>query len=186
MLRIFIGVKVHLSVDLLTLFHRLKQRCDDIKISWTRIDNFHFTIRFIGEVPEDYINSISLLLEKIAKNHPSFITEFTHVGFFESNSRPRVLFGEIQPVDALLTIKKQIDLALTELGVEIEKRDYRPHVTFGRIKNCSRHTLDATLGDVHQINLAKEPVVVKSIQLFESQLTNVGPIYKILRNFELL
>jgi len=77
-----------------------------------------------------------------------------------------------------------IESSLAPLGIARETRPFNPHITLGRNKgHYNFKTLFELLAEKEDIFLAE--CQATSFQLFSSQLTPAGPLYKILEEISL-
>lgn len=90
---------------------------------------FHLTVEFLGEIPEEKIESIKNIMNKISAK--SFSLELEEIGFFPRKEGDIHWIG-IEKNEELLKIKSQLYNMLKEEGVKLEKRRYKPHLTIGR------------------------------------------------------
>jgi 2'-5' RNA ligase len=140
-------------------------------VKWVEIENFHLTLRFIGEVPERYVDEIKEILDEVSQYVESFRITLEGFGGFPSLSSPRVLWIGIK--DGLNDLEKIFDLIerrLVKKGIPKEKKPFSPHLTLGRVKENIKILQD--------FDFKKEEILIEEIILFESILTPQGPIYK--------
>jgi 2'-5' RNA ligase len=103
---------------------------------WIEREAYHITLSFIGEVEGRAIDEICQALATV-KARP-FTLQLRAMGCFGS-SRPRALYAGVSPSDELTTLQGAQARAITNTGIELEKRKYRPHVTLARFKSKSRN-----------------------------------------------
>jgi len=107
----------------------------DARISWTRIDNMHITLKFLGDVDITRIERIGTVLEGALRDFKKFKVAIEGVGVFPDTRRPRVLWvSGVSENHLLEDMAAKIELALKELGFEAEKRKFTIHLTIGRVK----------------------------------------------------
>lgn len=129
-------------------------RARSIKGRWKHIDNFHLTLKFLGEVSQEKLSLLDNLLNSIAFSNQRFWIKLDQVGYFDGNDSIRVIWigvdGEIEKLNELYY---KIENQLYSIGFEKEKRQYKPHITiaqdvvfnhsFENIKNIfSKHRFD--------------------------------------------
>ena len=141
-------------------------------------ENFHITIRFIGEVPDYVVNEIrSQVLPKI-KFKP-FVVKLAGVGAFPSPSNARVVWIGIQKgFEELKAIRDQVDKLLTDLGLRLEQEEFAPHITLARIKDRGNPAIYKFIMDNANVEVGEQEV--RSVRLKKSTLTPRGPIYETL------
>ena len=94
-------------------------------------DQFHLTLRFIGEVEQGTFYEIGEALAGVS--HPPFELALKGLGQFPPRGAPHTLWvGVDDPAGALPALRRRIERALGEAGLEPERRKFTPHVTLGR------------------------------------------------------
>ncbi len=138
-------------------------------------EQFHLSLRFIGEVPEIVFSDIADSLSKI-KGKP-FSLSLSQVGTFPSSKSPRVLWTGVDKNEELMRLQKKIESQLNRLGVKGDKRKFTPHITLGRIKTDK----PGRIGNFLVLNnlYKSQAFEVESFQLFSSVLTPKGAIYRV-------
>jgi len=182
-MRVFIGIKVPDDISKeLKRFLREEVSGHFKRMKEVEEENFHITLRFIGEVDEGKVEEIKARLEGIRFRR--FYVTVKGVGFFPSPpSPPRVLWvgGES---DEITDLKREIDKALASVGFPPEQ-NFVSHITLGRIKSVEPPEKARRISDKHKEKYFGE-FEVKEFILFESKLTSSGPIYSIIKNFPLV
>lgn len=181
--RIFIALKIDLTEKNRILIEKLKSSFAKSKIRWTSEDNYHLTLKFLGEIPAYFINSIELLLTQTLSEFSEFNFELKGLGTFGGN-KPKVIWMGIQATDVLNSLQNRIDDTLVELGFEKEKRPFSPHLTLGRIKYLKDPAYFSQVIQEYQ-NKPFQIININKIVLFESFLKSEGPVYKSLKEFNL-
>ena len=184
MKRTFIAIKMPLSKQKQELVFNIQQELKDEKIKWVDLWNMHVTLFFLGDTKVDLIAAISENIKKQLADVKSLKLKMSGIGVFKSLADPKVVFVEIEASDELKNLKSRIDQAIIPFGFKNDKREFKPHLTLGRIKFIRDKTNLKTVlesskfqdfGDIH----------VGEVLLYESILTPKGPIYKLLARFAL-
>jgi 2'-5' RNA ligase len=92
-------------------------------------DQMHLTLAFLGEQPDDLIESAHHALEGIA--FPAFEMQLSGLGTFGSRE-PTVLWAGIRDATQVKALHDRILPALHGAGLPLERRRFRPHVTIAR------------------------------------------------------
>jgi len=146
-------------------------------VGWVRTEGMHLTLKFLGEVSESQLSEIENALESAAGGTGSVKFTVGGLGVFPNPRNPRVVWLGIQPEDdRLFRLQERIDRALAPLGFPPEKRDFRPHLTLGRVK--SSHDLDGLMKAmaVHHHFSAGECTLAE-LHLIQSELKREGAVY---------
>ncbi len=138
-------------------------------------ENFHITIKFLGEISEKEIPLIREIVIKHTKFFKPFEISFEGVGAFPSISYPRVIWvGIVKNREKLSNLASNISADLEKTGFHKESRGFHPHVTIARVKKPSSQ-LKKTINEFQGESFGQ--MVVRAIRLKKSVLTPQGPIY---------
>jgi 2'-5' RNA ligase len=168
MIRIFTAID--LPLDIKNSLNSL--RCKIKGARWIGPDQMHLTLSFIGEVPQGKLREITETLDQISY-HP-FSIKLQGVGHFGL----KAFWVGVALNDDLSFLKEEIDQKLKGLGIEIDSRNFRPHITLARLKDAGL----ANLLEEFSLYESREFEVDKFI-LYSSNLTQAGAIYSIESEF---
>lgn len=101
-------------------------------IRWIPAENFHLTLRFIGEFPIAQIELLTQQVQQAINNAPDFTLEFDKIAIFPSRHKPRVLIVDIKNNSALSQLAQAIEDGVQKAGLAAETRPFRPHLSLGR------------------------------------------------------
>jgi 2'-5' RNA ligase len=140
---------------------------------WVPPENFHLTLRFIGETPKHRAEEIDEAL--LAIRARGFSLAIAGIGTFAKGGRAVTLWAGVERNTALDHLQAKIETALQRAGCEPERRRFSPHVTLARLDNVPEATL---AGFVQAHNLFRaEPVPVEHFTLFSSHLGKDQAVY---------
>ena len=154
----------------------LDRLCEGLPgIRWSDRGQFHLTLRFIGEVEQGTFYEIGEALANVS--HPPFELALKGLGQFPPRGAPHTLWvGIDDPAGALATLRRRIERALGEVGLEPERRKFTPHVTLGRLRGPPPEERLASY--LFRRNLFRsERFPVSSFGLYASQLRPEGSLY---------
>ena len=140
---------------------------------WVPADNFHLTIRFIGEVPPHRAEEIDLALAALSGR--GFSLTLTGVGTFAKAGRDTQLWIGIDRNPSIEHLQNKIETALQRAGLPAERRRFTPHVTLARLDNAVPAKLAAFV-QAHNLFRA-EPFAVDHFTLFSSLLGKEAAVY---------
>lgn len=149
-------------------------------VRWVAPENFHFTIKFLGPVPEENIEGIASALKEAVSSVSRFVIAARGIGIFPDIRRPRVIWVGLDGKN-LERLVRAVESVLEPLGFAPESRPFQPHLTLGR---WSRQE---TRGEVLRKEIARwthtafGEFPVEHVTLFQSVLNPRGAVYMALR-----
>jgi len=176
MKRTFIAVKIVPEEKMLRILKHLRESLSDGKIKWIEPDILHITLFFLGDTDEKLIPVISEKLKQISLEFTSFELEFEGIGIFKNIRDPRVIWAGTRENNVIRKLKSRIDEELIRLGFEGEKREFRPHLTIGRIKWIRNRSILEEMVKFYK-NCEIQRAEIKEIIYYESILRPDGPEY---------
>ena len=149
----------------------VKEELSDLSCSlagarWVPTDNFHLTLRFIGETPSHKAEEIDLALAGLRGR--GFSMTMAGVGTLEKGGRVNAIWAGVERNPALDHLQGKIETALQRAGVAPERRRFLPHVTLARLDYVAEAKLAAWV-QAHNL-FRSEPVQVGHFTLFSSRL----------------
>jgi len=180
-IRAFIAIDLPDSIksDLVRIQDALKQH-EHSCVKWVDPNGIHLTLKFLGNIDAETTPRITESISRAVENTPNFELGLGKLGVFPGLRAPRVIWlGIVGEITLLSALQVNIESHVSPLGFPIEKRDFSPHLTLGRVReNASAHERQR-LGEVvssMQVNL-RSLFTVDSVSLIRSTLTNKGAIY---------
>jgi 2'-5' RNA ligase len=152
-------------------------------VQWTRPEQLHLTLRFIGDVPSA---QREIMLERLAAvKVASFILPVEGVGAFPPNRPPRIIWAGVgQGHPRLFQLRQRVDDALLGYGLPLDVRTFHPHATLGRCTEDSAAAATAWLR-AHR-DFAAPPFRAESFELYTSELRPTGAVHTLVRSFPLM
>jgi 2'-5' RNA ligase len=144
---------------------------------WVPPENYHLTLRFIGEMPPHRAEDIDLALAALRGR--GFSLTFAGLGVFAKSGpkggRTTALWVGVERNPQLDHLQGKIETALQRAGLEPERRRFAPHVTLARLDAAPEAKLAAF---VQANNLFRsEPVPITHFTLFSSLLGKEQSVY---------
>lgn len=107
---------------------------------WVKPKDMHFTLIFLGEIPDNTVSAVSSAMGKAAGHIAPFACEVAGLGFFGSPRSPRVIWvGVRENVQPLMDIRSVLAASMKDLGFAQDERPFAPHLTLARLK-FPKHT----------------------------------------------
>ena len=175
--RLFCAVEIPVAVRHALVSHaaRLRELFPEVPASWTREDNLHLTIKFIGEVE----GTRSVSLSEAAMRAAAAVERFTIVANTPGVFPKRVLWMGIDDSSGrLANLHERLDAECAVEGFAKDERAFHPHLTLARLR---RPQGTRALEAQHK-EMLFEPMEVKVDELlvFRSELSSKGSRYTVL------
>lgn len=145
--------------------------------------NLHVTLAFLDDQPIELLEALHEELELIQR--PQFEMQFKGVDVF-GGPRSRCLAMLIAPDPVLMDVQADVAKAARRVGIGLEKRRFRPHVTLTRFRDGKQPSEKVQAALSRGATLEIDPVPVTEIGLYRSELTSDGAVYEILSSYPLL
>lgn len=182
--RTFIAIKIIPDIQFLQLYSTLKESLKEDAIKWVRHNNFHLTLRFWGDTTQKQIEKIKLALEELAVQFQPFQFKLKGIGYFKNKGKPRILFANIEESPTLKQLANGINQQGVKYGFEKETREFKPHLTVGRIKFVKkRNDFYSLIQRFEKTEI--QTVKVSEIIFYQSILSSMGSVYKPLKIVQL-
>lgn len=184
-IRTFIAIQMPADIrrKLAGIGEELKKSGADAK--WVHEENFHITLKFLGNVTAERVTAVSEVVRFIAEQTEAFDLVLSGVGAFPRLSRPSVVWvGISDGSDRIASLAEKIDFELGRLGFECENRPFSGHVTVARVRTPKN--LERLKGMIE--NLQGQHVGafgVESVAIMKSELRRTGPIYTAINEYGL-
>jgi 2'-5' RNA ligase len=101
---------------------------------WIDVENYHLTLRFIGDIEGHVADEIANALDRV--HRPAFLLALSGVGAFGSKKPHSIWAGATASPD-LAALQGEIERICQRIGVAADPRKFVPHVTLARLKNSN-------------------------------------------------
>jgi 2'-5' RNA ligase len=99
---------------------------------WIDVENYHITLRFIGDVDGRTADEIVERLDRIER--PEFQIKLDGIGAFGSK-KPHSVWAGVTPNPEMFALQGEIERICQRVGLSADPRKFMPHVTLGRLKS---------------------------------------------------
>jgi RNA 2',3'-cyclic 3'-phosphodiesterase len=116
---------------------------------WIDVENYHLTLRFIGDVEHHVADEVANALDKVRRFEFRF--GLCGLGAF-GGKKPRALFAVPTASPDIVELQAEIERICQRLRLPPDPRKFTPHITIARLRNTSPQVLAAYLssrGDFH-------------------------------------
>lgn len=149
------------------------------KVRWTRENNLHLTLKFLGEIQSDQVRELIQELTRISSNQQPFGVDLSKMGVFPNPVHASILWVGMDSHPGLTQLAARVDEAAFKIHVPPETRPFSPHLTLGRV---NRSTSEAEVRLIaHQfLSLSVRDIpttVADHLTLYRSRLHPDGPQY---------
>ena len=161
-MRLFIAI--NFSADVKRSVYRNVEilRKNAVSGTFTREENIHLTLAFLGETPPKRVPDIRGVMDAVSL-YP-FDTRLSGIGKFRN--RGETLFWQgFKPADALSDLQRQLVSGLEKAQIEFDAKPFKPHVTLAR-----RCVMDDDFSEDDLIkSISDVPLLISDISLMRSE-----------------
>jgi len=144
-MRLFIAINFNEEVknNICRIIEKMKEA--SVRGNFTRKENLHLTLVFLGEIPVHKVKAIERAMDNFRRNlssanltqiededHNSWSNKHLEISFSGYGNFSDALWIGIEKNDNLSKLQKQLSDDLASQGFRIEKREFRPHITLCR------------------------------------------------------
>jgi RNA 2',3'-cyclic 3'-phosphodiesterase len=99
-------------------------------------DKLHFTLEFLGEKDESWLEACRAVIARIAAEVPPFPVAIRSIGIFPGKAHPRIIWAGSQPAEnpLLCSLASSVKQACIRLGHAEDEKPFHPHITLTRVK----------------------------------------------------
>jgi len=101
---------------------------------WIDPENYHVTLRFIGDVDDAIAQEIAWLLGKVRRK--DFELRLDGLQSF-GGRKPRAVIAAVAPSQSVMELQAEHERLMRRVGLDPEARKYTPHVTLARLRDTS-------------------------------------------------
>ncbi|MBI3791557.1 MAG: RNA 2',3'-cyclic phosphodiesterase [Gemmatimonadetes bacterium] len=133
-MRLFLAIPLPASLqdELHAATRALREAAPDVR--WTPAAKLHITVRFFGEQPESFVPRAVEALAPAARHTPALDLGLKGLGAFPTWTRARVVWAGVGYDPRLELLHHDLEVACISLGLDVEGRPFRPHVTLARLQ----------------------------------------------------
>jgi 2'-5' RNA ligase len=142
----------------------------DLPVRWSDPDNYHVTLKFLGQVRREKLQGIEEAITGVAGSTRGFDTSFAGFGAFPTIRRPRVIW---------------LEWGLADAGYDPETRAFHPHVTLGRAEPGGGAGAFRGLDELVADMSFEGGLKVHTVDLMRSHLSRSGASYSIVSSVRL-
>lgn len=155
---------------------RLRELVPAAQASWSRPENIHLTLKFVGEIENARAAQLSEATARAAEQCSPFTIGVEGTGVFPPRGAPRVLWiGLIDADGGLGRLHASLEQECSRFGFEKENRPFKPHLTLARLRK-PEHAKD--LSEAHlEMRFEPEEFTASEVLVIRSELSSGGSKY---------
>jgi 2'-5' RNA ligase len=182
-MRLFLAIE--LSADFRQHLARLQDALRPLaRVSYTKPDNLHLTLKFLGEVTDQAVKPLCDSLAGIGRcGELELVAD--HLACFPERGPIRIIGAGLAAPPGLLELVSRIEAACEQHNLPRETRAYRAHITFARARDGLPSALRPRLHDAVSTSFPSPLMVADQYVLMESRLLPTGPVYIPLARFDM-
>jgi RNA 2',3'-cyclic 3'-phosphodiesterase len=160
----------------------LRETLSESSITWTRPEQFHLTLKFLGSVRAEDVEPLRKTLDAATAGFDPLELTASGAGFFPSASRPRVIWvGLEDATDQLRDLQMSVEQAVQPFSAEEPENRFHAHVTLGRVKFIPRQEVEIMRQwSERQAEEVYGSWIGNQVFLVQSQLSPKGAVYTVL------
>lgn len=109
------------------------------RVTWTRREQFHLTLKFLGNVAGERVAQLVETAEDACRGFAPLRLRAEGVGCFPDARSPRVVWLGVRDLEeALPRLQRAIETACAGFTVQPRQERFSSHLTLGRIKSIGR------------------------------------------------
>jgi 2'-5' RNA ligase len=152
---------------------RLRVAAADSRASWSRAENIHLTLKFVGEIPPAQANNLSQAATNAVAGFSPFEIGIGNTGSFPKHGTPRVLWIGVDDYSGKLAeLQAKLENESLRLGFEKEARAFNPHLTIARLRKPQGARALATAHK--EMGFGSTEVSVMELAVIRSELSSEG------------
>lgn len=140
---------------------------------WVHPDNYHLTLRFVGNVDGDVAEDVHDALMGVFAD--GFDLQLDGLTWFGAKRKPNAIVACADKTPALLHLQKKVESAVARAGLGPDDRKFMPHVTLARLKGASAESVDRYCAE--RADYRSRVFTIDQFTLYSSFLSHTGAIY---------
>jgi len=148
-------------------------------IRWTRPEQFHVTLKYLGDVPAAQVAALEKAVATVCAGCPNLQLTARGIGFFPNAQRPRVIWAGAEDDSGQLTeLHRQLDDAVRPFAPAEKPGKFSGHITLGRFKP-GRHAAVEKL--LERVTVFRDRQfggwLAGEVEIVRSELTSTGAMH---------
>jgi 2'-5' RNA ligase len=165
----------------------LRRALPEKSVRWTKREQFHLTLRFLGNVEPSRLRDLSNALRGACSGFPALKLRAERVGCFPDLRFPRVVWAWVHDdAEQLPVLQSRIDAAVGSFAENREEKKFTGHVTVARTNGIKRSKAEVLAKQVSALTEQRfGEWVASEVKLMRSELLPSGAVHSVLAAFPL-
>lgn len=147
------------------------------KVKWVEPENVHVTLKFLGDVEEERLPEVYAACERAAAGVGPINLEMRSIDCFPNRKNPRIVWlGVERGAEAVKRLQGRVESELAQIGFSADDKQFRAHLTIGRVKGKERLSMLGRLLDKEK-NVLIGSMRAEKVSVMKSKLLPSGPEY---------
>lgn len=130
MIRAFVSIPIPDTPGI----ERLREELRDAGLRPSPPEQTHITLRFIGDIDESLIGTLTSCVERSVSGFRPFELKVSGMGAFPNEGRPSVIWMGASPGDIMGAMAGRLGSELRRAGIGFDTKPFKPHVTMARVR----------------------------------------------------
>lgn len=139
---------------------------------WIDPENYHLTLRFIGDIDDALAREIAYMLASVKRT--AFELRLDTLSSF-GGRKPRAVVATAAPTRQLFELQAEHERLMQRVGLDPEGRKFTPHVTLARLRDSSSYQVAEYLSA--RGHFRSPPFSVSRFVLYSSRASTGGGPY---------
>lgn len=174
-MRLFIAIPLPDSAK--QTLENLKKPIESIR--WQPSHQFHITLKFLGETPEEHVQRLQAQLRAV--NQSAFNLTVQGLGTFSKKGKPTVIWAGVEKSAALEQLQHIVEAISIRVGFEKESRSFTPHITLGKAKKAVTQEVELFLSSCS--GWGSEEFFVDRFALYASHISSSGARHEVIKSY---
>jgi RNA 2',3'-cyclic 3'-phosphodiesterase len=149
-------------------------------------ENYHITLKFIGNCSDKIANKIEENFNHIAGSTKVIPFTIFGLGVFPELKNANVIWAGIKTDETVINkLHQSVENFASDFGIKKEKNKFTPHLTLARLRKGKKLNENVRQYLVENKELFLYESFFKKIVLVSSELTSEGPIYTEVKSIQL-
>ncbi len=144
-LRLFVAIPMPEAVrnEITGVQQEMRQLVSRDAVRWTKPEQFHLTLRFLGDVPVERVAALQEAVNAVCRGGPALRLRAQGTGFFPNARSPRVIWAGVNDGEGrLVDLQKMLEAVVRPFTQEPGTERFAGHVTIGRVKFLKRPEIE--------------------------------------------